>query len=91
MFKPLGAVYAIDENLPERAMQAMNLVNAEIEGAKADLLSYGITQVSTLAYPYGTYTAAIEAELQTFLAGTEDAREAIAAFGDKRTPTFHGR
>jgi 2-(1,2-epoxy-1,2-dihydrophenyl)acetyl-CoA isomerase len=33
----------------------------------------------------------MEAELQTFCAGTEDAREAIAAFGEKRTPTFRGR
>jgi 2-(1,2-epoxy-1,2-dihydrophenyl)acetyl-CoA isomerase len=33
----------------------------------------------------------VEAELQTTLAGTEDAREAIAAFGEKRTPSFHGR
>ena len=33
----------------------------------------------------------LEAELQTFLASTEDAREAIAAFGEKRTPTFRGR
>jgi 2-(1,2-epoxy-1,2-dihydrophenyl)acetyl-CoA isomerase len=33
----------------------------------------------------------VEAELQTALAGTEDAREAIAAFGEKRTPSFHGR
>jgi 2-(1,2-epoxy-1,2-dihydrophenyl)acetyl-CoA isomerase len=33
----------------------------------------------------------IEAELQTSLAGTEDAREAIAAFAEKRTPSFRGR
>jgi 2-(1,2-epoxy-1,2-dihydrophenyl)acetyl-CoA isomerase len=33
----------------------------------------------------------VEAELQTFLASTDDAREAIAAFGEKRTPSFHGR
>lgn len=33
----------------------------------------------------------VEAELQTLLVGTEDAREAITAFGKKRTPSFHGR
>ena len=33
----------------------------------------------------------LEAELQTFLFRTEDAQEAIAAFGDKRKPTFKGR
>lgn len=33
----------------------------------------------------------IEAELHTFLAGADDAREAIADFGAKRTPTYSGR
>jgi 2-(1,2-epoxy-1,2-dihydrophenyl)acetyl-CoA isomerase len=33
----------------------------------------------------------MEAELQTFCAGTEDAREAMAAFAEKRTPAFRGR
>jgi 2-(1,2-epoxy-1,2-dihydrophenyl)acetyl-CoA isomerase len=33
----------------------------------------------------------IEAELQTFLVGTEDSREAIAAFSEKRSPSFRGR
>jgi 2-(1,2-epoxy-1,2-dihydrophenyl)acetyl-CoA isomerase len=33
----------------------------------------------------------LEAELQTICASTEDAREAIAAFAEKRTPTFRGR
>ena len=33
----------------------------------------------------------VEAELQTFLASTDDAREAIAAFGERRAPSFHGR
>jgi 2-(1,2-epoxy-1,2-dihydrophenyl)acetyl-CoA isomerase len=33
----------------------------------------------------------LEAELQTFLAGTQDSREAIAAFGEKREPKFTGR
>jgi 2-(1,2-epoxy-1,2-dihydrophenyl)acetyl-CoA isomerase len=32
----------------------------------------------------------VEAELQTLCASTEDAREAIAAFGEKRVPTFRG-
>ncbi len=33
----------------------------------------------------------LEAEFQTFLFRTEDAQEAISAFGDKRKPTFKGR
>jgi enoyl-CoA hydratase/carnithine racemase len=33
----------------------------------------------------------LEAELQTICASTEDAREAIAAYAEKRTPTFRGR
>ena len=32
----------------------------------------------------------LEAEFQSFLAGTSDAREAIAAFAEKRTPSFRG-
>ena len=36
-------------------------------------------------------TMTLEAELQTFLFRTEDAREAIAAFGEKRTPVYKGR
>lgn len=36
-------------------------------------------------------TLTMEAELQTFLANTQDAKEAIAAFGEKRKPTFSGR
>lgn len=40
-----------------------------------------------------TYSDALlmEAELQTFLIRTDDAREAISAFVEKRTPTFTGR
>lgn len=33
----------------------------------------------------------VEAEFQTFLARTDDAREAIVAFGEKRKPSFNGR
>jgi 2-(1,2-epoxy-1,2-dihydrophenyl)acetyl-CoA isomerase len=36
-------------------------------------------------------TLTLEAELQNLCAGTEDAREAIAAFHDKRTPHFQSR
>ncbi len=36
-------------------------------------------------------TLTMEAEFQTFLATTADAREAITAFGEKRAPTFYGR
>ena len=34
---------------------------------------------------------ALEAEMQTLCAATQDAREAIAAFAEKRTPNFTGR
>jgi enoyl-CoA hydratase/carnithine racemase len=33
----------------------------------------------------------LEAELQTVCANTEDAREAISAFSEKRAPRFTGR
>lgn len=36
-------------------------------------------------------TLSVEAEFQTFLSRSEDAREAIAAFGEKRKPSFKGR
>jgi enoyl-CoA hydratase/carnithine racemase len=32
----------------------------------------------------------LEAEFQTLCASTDDAREAIAAFAEKRMPTFKG-
>jgi 2-(1,2-epoxy-1,2-dihydrophenyl)acetyl-CoA isomerase len=49
-------------------------------------------RVARLASSVGlSETLTVEAEFQSFLAGTEDAREAIAAFSDKRTPLFHGR
>lgn len=33
----------------------------------------------------------VEAELQSFCSNTQDVREAVAAFGEKRPPIFHGR
>jgi 2-(1,2-epoxy-1,2-dihydrophenyl)acetyl-CoA isomerase len=38
-----------------------------------------------------TETLTIEAELQALCASTEDAREAMTAFSEKRTPSFRGR
>lgn len=35
-------------------------------------------------------TLTLEAEMQTFLARTDDSREAVAAFGGKRKPSFKG-
>jgi 2-(1,2-epoxy-1,2-dihydrophenyl)acetyl-CoA isomerase len=49
-------------------------------------------RVARLASSVGlSESLTIEAELQTFLAGTEDAREAVAAFAEKRNPGFRGR
>lgn len=60
--------------------------------AKAPLAMALTKRVARLSSSVGlSEILTIEAELQTFLAGTDDAREAIAAFGDKRTPTFLGR
>jgi 2-(1,2-epoxy-1,2-dihydrophenyl)acetyl-CoA isomerase len=49
-------------------------------------------RVARLSMSVGLSEAlSLEAELQTLCASTEDAREAIAAFAEKRTPTFQGR
>jgi 2-(1,2-epoxy-1,2-dihydrophenyl)acetyl-CoA isomerase len=63
-------------NLAERAPIAMALTKRLARLS----LSGGFSETLTL-----------EAELQTFCASTEDAREAIAAFGEKRAPSFRGR
>jgi len=36
-------------------------------------------------------TLSVEADLQTFLWGSDDAVESVAAFNERRTPTYHGR
>lgn len=65
---------------------------AAVLAAKAPLAMALTKRVARLSTTVGlSEILTIEAELQTFLAGTEDAREAIAAFGDKRTPSFRGR
>jgi enoyl-CoA hydratase/carnithine racemase len=49
-------------------------------------------RVARLSMSMGLSEAlSLEAELQTVCAATEDAREAIAAFAEKRTPKFRGR
>jgi 2-(1,2-epoxy-1,2-dihydrophenyl)acetyl-CoA isomerase len=65
---------------------------ADSLSARAPLALALTKRVARLAVSVGlSETLGIEAELQTFLAATDDAREAIAAFGDKRAPNFHGR
>jgi len=60
--------------------------------ARAPLALALTKRVARLASSVGlSELLTIEAELQTFLAGTEDAREALAAFGEKRPPTFRGK
>jgi len=60
--------------------------------ARAPLALALTKRVARLASSVGlSEMLTIEAELQTFLANTDDAREAIAAFGEKRTPSFLGR
>ena len=65
---------------------------ADSLAARAPLALALTKRVARLAGSVGlSETLAIEAELQTFLAATDDSREAIAAFADKRPPRFHGR
>jgi 2-(1,2-epoxy-1,2-dihydrophenyl)acetyl-CoA isomerase len=60
--------------------------------ARAPLALALTKRVARLASSVGlSELLTVEAELQTFLAGTDDAREAIAAFGEKRPPIFRGR
>jgi 2-(1,2-epoxy-1,2-dihydrophenyl)acetyl-CoA isomerase len=74
------------------ALSAETQVWAASLAARAPLALALTKRVARLANSVGfSEMLTIEAELQTFLAGTEDSREAITAFGDKRTPSFHGR
>lgn len=60
--------------------------------ARAPLALALTKRVARLSLSAGlSETLNVEAEFQTFLTQTQDAREAIAAFGQKRKPSFSGR
>jgi 2-(1,2-epoxy-1,2-dihydrophenyl)acetyl-CoA isomerase len=60
--------------------------------ARAPLAMALTKRIARLSLTTGLSDAlTVEAEFQTFLATTQDAKEAIAAFGEKRTPTFQSR
>jgi 2-(1,2-epoxy-1,2-dihydrophenyl)acetyl-CoA isomerase len=93
----LGANRCLDLGIANRVVSAQVLREESLKWAasladRAPLALALTKRIARLASSLGlSETLTIEAEFQTFLAGTDDAREAIAAFGEKRTPRFHGR
>lgn len=74
------------ENLRENCLQWASKLAAQAPLALA--LTKRLARLSMSASLSDSLT--LEAEFQTFLASTSDAREAIAAFGEKRNPNFKG-
>jgi len=61
-------------------------VQAEIVGSRNDLLSLGITSVTSLAYPYGTYNSQVEQLVSS--AGYTSARTVDGGYNNKATNKF---
>jgi len=93
----LTAARCLELGLANRVVAADALPGAAATWAaelaqKAPLALALTKRVARLSMSVGLSEAlSLEAEFQTLCASTEDAREAIAAFADKRTPTFKGR
>jgi 2-(1,2-epoxy-1,2-dihydrophenyl)acetyl-CoA isomerase len=93
----LNAARCLELGLANRVVAPDSLAHAAATWAaelaeKAPIAMALTKRVARLSMSIGLSEAlTLEAELQTVCAGTEDAREAIAAFGEKRTPTFKGR
>lgn len=93
----LGAVRCVELGIANRAAPAEAL-RATAEKWAAQLagrapMALALTKrVARLSMSMTLSDAlTLEAELQTFCASTEDAREAISAFSEKRAPRFTGR
>jgi 2-(1,2-epoxy-1,2-dihydrophenyl)acetyl-CoA isomerase len=93
----IGAARCLELGIANRVVSADTVASVAAKWA-ADLaqrapIALALTKrVARLSLSCGLSEAlTIEAELQTLCASTGDAREAIAAFGEKRSPTFRGR
>jgi 2-(1,2-epoxy-1,2-dihydrophenyl)acetyl-CoA isomerase len=93
----LSAARCLELGLANRVVAADTLDQAAATWAaqladKAPIAMALTKRVARLSMSMGLSEAlSLEAELQTVCAATEDAREAIAAFAEKRTPKFRGR
>jgi 2-(1,2-epoxy-1,2-dihydrophenyl)acetyl-CoA isomerase len=93
----LAAARCLELGLANRVVAADTLASSAAAWAAAlaekPPVAMALTKrVARLSMSVGLSEAlSLEAELQTLCASTEDAREAIAAFAEKRTPTFRGR
>jgi len=93
----LTAARCLELGLANRMVAADTLASSAAAWAaqlaeKAPIAMALTKRVARLSMSVGLSEAlTLEAELQTLCASTEDAREAIAAFAEKRTPTFRGR
>jgi 2-(1,2-epoxy-1,2-dihydrophenyl)acetyl-CoA isomerase len=93
----LTAPRCLELGLANRMVAADTLASSAAAWAaqlaeKAPIAMALTKRVARLSMSMGLSEAlTLEAELQTLCASTEDAREAIAAFAEKRTPTFRGR
>jgi 2-(1,2-epoxy-1,2-dihydrophenyl)acetyl-CoA isomerase len=93
----LGAERCVELGIANRVAEPEALREAAMKWAtelatRAPIAIALTKRVARLSLSAGLSDAlALEAELQTFCAGTEDAREAIAAFSEKRVPSFRGR
>jgi enoyl-CoA hydratase/3-hydroxyacyl-CoA dehydrogenase len=94
--EPIGALEAYEFGLATRVVPAHELLDTALSWARklASQAPLAIEQIKRIgSYPPGDLDAGIEAEKQAFAAvfGSEDAREGILAFVEKRTPRFRGQ
>ena len=93
----LGAARCVELGIANRAVADASLAEAAFKWAgelagRAPIAMALTKRAARLALSSSmTDALTMEAELQTICAATEDAKEAIAAFRNKRTPDFHGR
>jgi 2-(1,2-epoxy-1,2-dihydrophenyl)acetyl-CoA isomerase len=93
----LDAQRCLDTGLANRLAEPEALMDSAVAwaaalAARAPLAMALTKRIGRMSMEMGLSEAlTLEAELQTFLFRTEDAQEAIAAFGEKRKPVFKGR
>jgi len=93
----LGAARCLELGIANRCVAADTLLSSTVawaaELAERAPIALALTKrAARLSMTTGLSDAlSLEAELQTLCASTEDSREAIAAFRDKRKPRFQGR
>ena len=93
----LSAARCVELGLANRQVAASDLIKQALDlasefAAKPPLAVALTKRIARTAMSASlSDVMSIEAEFQTVLASSEDAREAISAFADKRSPEFRGR